>query len=530
MLEHNRRVAKENDKHASVSITYEIDQRAIKTFLGWLPDNWLPRKQDPDFFVDYEVETVECGEPTGMHFCAQIKGFKGAQEGPLSYSFKTKHLKYYLQRSPHPVFLFLINTNTDDGYWLFAQKYLNDSELLKKLEEQSHITVHFSAEDNLHNAAKFKCLLHEAHRYVLDLHPGSVKAALQRRKSELEQRDPRCVVSININEGAEHISITPKENFSFQTRIRSKNTQGWRDFFERGAEIKVEAGEIEFVGAPLLEEMNEKGGFYKIQLGAPQSGAIQFVCGTGEEVTVIEIAVEIRTGTKFVTFKGELPGSPLSANGEIPLKDEFQKDAQSSLVNFSLNNWIGQRLLHLAYFDQIESLVSTLARSDGPKLNILIRGNTIWSGRLGHFENDSLQSISLSIDWIKKCRWLAGHFGINPTLPSIQDISDEKWDSILETYDLLQNKSVSNPVPDLKINCSTNSPPPNRDLFCGDGVLRIESPNAMLEFFGQTVRLGRVRYQFTGVKNAKCSPAADGGTDYVFYGNSDSMRTVTLLQ
>jgi hypothetical protein len=78
----------------SVDRNFEIDQRAIKIFKDWLPDNWLARKQDPDVFVDYEVETVDNGEPTGFQFAAQIKGYEGekADSKPPSYSFKTKHL------------------------------------------------------------------------------------------------------------------------------------------------------------------------------------------------------------------------------------------------------------------------------------------------------------------------------------------------------------------------------------------------------------------------------------------------------
>ncbi len=71
----------ENRKHASVGKTFEIDQRAVKLFLNWLPDDWLPRKQDPDFFVDFLVEIVETGEPTGRHFAVQIKGYEDDTNG-----------------------------------------------------------------------------------------------------------------------------------------------------------------------------------------------------------------------------------------------------------------------------------------------------------------------------------------------------------------------------------------------------------------------------------------------------------------
>ena len=184
---------------------------------------------------------------------------------PLAYSFKTKHLKYYLNSSPQPVFLFLVNVTKRDAYWFFAQKFLKEKVPVKTLAEQNSLTIHFSSEDNLFNITKFKCLLPESEKFVRDLHPGSIQAAVQKRKEEWESLDPRCSVSIAFKDGKEHLSITAKETFSFQTRVRTQNVEGWRKFFERGAEVKIEPGEIEIIGAPLLQEAFKKMGGFSAQ-------------------------------------------------------------------------------------------------------------------------------------------------------------------------------------------------------------------------------------------------------------------------
>jgi hypothetical protein len=268
--------------HSSVGKPYEIDQSAIKFFLRCLPNDWLPRKQDPDFFVDYEVETVEQGEPTGLKFAAQVKGYEDVSgKRPLSYSFNTKHLLYYLERSKHPVFLFLINVTASEGYWLYAQKHLKEMASQKALANQSSLTLHFNGGDSLSNFTKFRCLLPEAEKFARDLHPGSIWAASQKRKAELESKDPRCSVSVSVKDGVEHITILPKESHSFEMRVSSKNIEGWQNFTERGTEVKVERGEVEIIGAPLLEQALEAdaGGHSTIQFIAEQNVNIQIFCG-----------------------------------------------------------------------------------------------------------------------------------------------------------------------------------------------------------------------------------------------------------
>jgi hypothetical protein len=518
-----------NNKHSSVGKPYEIDQRAIKVFLSGLSDIWLPRKQDPDFFVDYLVEIVENGEPTGLHFAAQVKGYEDAanEQKLLSYSFKTKHLKYYLNRSQHPVFLFLINVTTREGYWLFAQKYLKEKASAKVLDEQASLTIHFSAEDSLFNFTKFKCLLSEAEQFVRDLHPGSVQAALQKRKAELESKDPRCEVSISIKDGKEHLTISAKEPFLFQTKIRTQNVEGWRKFFESGAEVRVEPGEIEIIGAPLLEEAFKKmGGFSKFQFGTEHSAAIQFFCGAGENLTAIQMEGKIRAGTKFITFSGGLPQSPAEISGELPFDIKFQDEA-SSHFTFSLDKWTGQRMLLLSHFDQVEKLVRSLIASYVPKMEISVLGNILWTGHLNDLETESLKGILYPIDLLQKCRWIAQHFNINPVLPRLTDVSKVQWDTVKELYGLLKNKEISISQAGQIISFVTSGVPPDKG-FLDSGTLVIEKEEQTVDFFGASVPLGPTRHILNDLKFISRTPLDKGGTKFVFE-TTDTTKQTSIL-
>jgi hypothetical protein len=436
-------VNEKKKEHSSVGRSLEIDQRAIKILLNFLPDAWLARKQDPDFFVDYLVELVEKNEPTGLHFAVQVKGYEDTSDGNkrLAYSFKTKHLEYYLDRSQHPVFLFLINVTTGEGFWLFAQKHLLKNVPRRTLHSQKSRSIHFTLDDSLSNFTKFKCLLPEAERFVRDLHPGSVQAALQKRKADLEAKDPRCSVSISVKDGTEHLVINAKEAVPFKMKVETKNVEGLRNFLERGEELKLEQGEIEISGAPILEEaFKNMGGFSKIQFATQQQAYVQIYCGGAENLTVIHIDGYARAGTKYVTFRGELPDSPLEATVEIDRADPL---AESSMgFRFPFIKWNGQPLLMLPYFADIEILARSMAMSNISKLHWYIRGNLIMKSILQDYDKGEIQEVLAFLERLRKCRWIAQHYKVNPILQNLKTVSREEWDTFDDVYGLLNNKEI----------------------------------------------------------------------------------------
>lgn len=132
-------------------------QQGEAIFTSWLPESWLPRKQAPDFFIDYLVEVVENGEPTGRKFAVQVKGVKVPENSatPLKFSAEGKHARYWLEKCQHPVFVFLIDVTRRTGHWVFVQEFLRDHVAKGALERQKTITLRFDPRNNLNEREQF---------------------------------------------------------------------------------------------------------------------------------------------------------------------------------------------------------------------------------------------------------------------------------------------------------------------------------------------------------------------------------------
>ncbi len=165
----------------TVGSSYETARSAVQTFLGWLPPRWIPRPEDPDFHIDYVIEIVKDGEPTGTHFRAQIKGrtAKGSSTRIVE-SFKTKHLRYYA-KCEQPVFLFRIDPITKGGYWLFIQGYLKEKKLTdERLSGQKKLSITFDPLKSLEAKSLFQEELAKALRLVRDQFPAPQRQQLRR--------------------------------------------------------------------------------------------------------------------------------------------------------------------------------------------------------------------------------------------------------------------------------------------------------------------------------------------------------------
>src|SRR2546428_463772 len=94
-------------QHPTVGDSVETGEEAERLLIELLPKKWRWRKQIPDIFLDYKVEVVEEGEPTGRNFGIQIKGIEKVKRSPkeLRYRMKRKPLLYYRDKAQLPVFI-----------------------------------------------------------------------------------------------------------------------------------------------------------------------------------------------------------------------------------------------------------------------------------------------------------------------------------------------------------------------------------------------------------------------------------------
>jgi len=500
-------------KHATVTRSHEIDQQAVKIFLNSLPHGCLARKQDPDYFIDYVVEVVTSGEPTGNQFAAQVKGYEDPTgKRPLAYSFKTKHLNYYQNDCRYPVFLFLINVTTREVFWVFAQKLLKDGALKRLSASQKTLKINFPREDSLANAAKFKYALIEAERLVRDLHPGMPLAAVQKRKVDLERLDPRCSVQVNVSGGREQIVIRPKESFSFSMKVNSANTEGWKAVVERGEMIKTTPGEVTFVGMPLFEEAMKQSDGITLQLAARRAASIDIIDSNSEFPIITRVEGVYTSGTKFSRFVGGLPNSPLSLSFELAHEGLDARRSVDLSIEFNLLTWAGQPVLNLSAFDKIKSFHDAFSGQRNPKVQIDVGGVMRTRGEMGGKGTPIFDFMGESLDWLVKCRWLAEHFKVNPPLPSLDTISVEDFDQIGELHDILKWHKMERPRPYMELSFAMEKPQP-QDMGQAKTAksLWMKIPQRPGDFLGAPVTIPAIDHVFSEMKLLSATPI-DGGS------------------
>ena len=109
-----------------------IDSHAQKIFESKCPTNWSIQEPNEDYGIDYYIRVFEddpIGEATKIFFAVQLKGVKRLKSNKthVSFSMKTDTLDFYLTKVSEPVFLVVVDTSLNKIYWLFLQKYINET-------------------------------------------------------------------------------------------------------------------------------------------------------------------------------------------------------------------------------------------------------------------------------------------------------------------------------------------------------------------------------------------------------------------
>src|ERR1039458_5280072 len=200
-----------DDKHATVGDRFATSEAAYTILRHLLPAKWIIRPQTPDFHIDYLIEPTEAGELTGINLAVQLKGWtpKHNKASNPAYSLKTKHLLYYLQKCELPVFLVLVDVINRSGYWAFMQQFAQF--LPPQHLKHKRVLVRFYPENTLDDTQRFTKAISEALTFMRELRPGSINAALLQRKKDLEAKDKRVEVQVDVVNGRQNIILSAKD-------------------------------------------------------------------------------------------------------------------------------------------------------------------------------------------------------------------------------------------------------------------------------------------------------------------------------
>jgi hypothetical protein len=514
----------------TISNSIKIGNRGEKIFEHWLTDNCIPRKQVPDFFIDYVIEIAERSEPTGQQFAVQVKGVKVGDKSasPLKYSAKGKHVRYWVDNCQHPVFVFLIDVRREAGHWVFAQKWVNENVSKAALAKQKSFTLKFDAANNLGNKERFFSALRQAEKYVRDLHPGTVSAALKKVRQELEQKEPRLSYEINASEQERTIFLAAKESFElkidFENEQKEEAYQSFKRAVEHGEPFKFPLNHTKFSGSRLFEEFGGKPGELVLDWTREVAGTMGIHISTGTGPQTIPVPGTFRVGTKTATFHGELLDAPLVATCVFDVCSEATDTSVRFELNHPLQRWQGKPVLHLPYFETILNLFKHFINAP-IQIEWLLEGNRIASGSFSGPHDIETQRFLEALSWLARCRAVAAHYQINPVLPEMSKLTSDQMEIVDDLVCLLSNSKRMVPCPDLSARCGLSNAP-RRLESPTYGCLCLDNPDPVIHILGQLIKPGPLRTVFTNVNMSPENTDTGAKQMLLINGTSSSLRVL----
>jgi hypothetical protein len=496
---------KKKQSHETVGETFDTEQKSITLLRQLLPSKWMLREWKPDFHLDYYVEVVDDGELTGRMFGVQLKGIRvvAVKGKPPSFALDCKHLRYYVEKVQFPVFLIRADLGSGKAFWCFIQKFGREKVSAKKRAKQKSVSVSFNREDCFSDLDRFRSALTEAEAYMRELYPSSVGAAINAKRRFLQTIDPRIDPQISIVNNQESISLRPVKEFSFNVIVRGKNTPAFRravrDFVEKGKQLKVASSAVTFEDAPLFAQLTAKspGGSILLDFGKRNAGAVQIYAESNHEEFILEIPGTFKSGTRFLTFEGSLKKAAITVRAVVEAADASGGKGKFS-IDFNRNAWRGQKLLQLAHFGPIYTLIERLHNNSTLRLRFTYEGNSVFGCSGIHLPN--IAQIFSDIDLLNKGREVARHFRVDPTILN-GPYSTKTIDGILDLHQLITigkfvQRPNGKPIP-IDLTLPLGAQASLSTVFIQN--LRLRPPCHDFEVFDAKISLQGVMHVFTQV-------------------------------
>ena len=424
---------------------HDIDEAAQRLFKIALPNDWVPRREDPDYGLDFVVEVFDQGDTTGLRFAVQLKGRKRIRlkRGRVSCSFPTSNLSDYVDKVRYPVFLFNVEVEKLRGYWVFLQQCVLEELQDKDWRRQETVTIHIPATNLMSNTTKLRNAVMEADAYMRSLYPSSVQNALSAERRRLQSLDPRIEVYMEASEHEAHCSLRAKEPIKLELTFKGPEpdmSEKMDSLWNRGLPTAFGRGEIEVSGSALMEHVFATPGVLQVANQIPASLHISAIGVSGEEIAAIEFQAGILEGApKECRFIGSLAGEIIRLGLTLPL--DSSASSQPITFTFAVNfqSWVGRPIQQLPYFSQCYGLFRAIADGAKPRLVLSSLGNPIFDGFMQTEQFEEFESIEEWLRPIHRFRQVAQHFEINPSFP--ERASARELEHIALVYWMLFDRS-----------------------------------------------------------------------------------------
>ncbi len=426
--------------------SYAIDKEAMLLFESLLPKAWLPRKESPDFGIDYSVEIGEIGQmPSGIRFCVQVKGKKSpkyTQDGFITKTIEKHYIEYWADRVRQPVFLVVADLQKKRCYYIFMQEWALKDESWRDKQEP---TVRIPVEHQVSDVGKFQQDIHSAEEFMRERYPSSVEAALAADKKKLEELDDRIIVA-DIEVKGEVITYHLEAREPVRLQLRAVGNA--RDVIKRKIENLINFGspahfgpeEACAKGSAILEEKALQ--LIEVQsLNKRESElALISIDHSGTQIESIRIPGNMTFGRRGGFFQSDPTRLPLRCALTMSIIPE--NPAQDISVTFSIDpiTWQGVPLSRLKYFDKLSSFFSSLKNAATIKLVCECEGYFLFSGfNCLPINSQFVEAFDWYLHILSDARVVARILGIDPPAPDFSTVPDSELQEIGILYNLLAN-------------------------------------------------------------------------------------------
>jgi len=435
----------------------EIDARARRAFKFFLPDNWTTIKQTPDEeHLDYRVHIKDHGQPTGLTFFVQVKGVEKPKYSKkfdqVSFSFKQKHVDFWVDTSPLPVFLVVVDVTTLTCFWRSVEEWAETPTRREQQRKAKSVTIHFPPENTLTDVVALERAAMESIRLHRERHPSSIEASGKAVIATLKEKDPRFAYKVEVTESGSRWRAEPIEDVKVTMAAENAVVNAkLAEAIDSGAATTFGPGELRFNDDGIFEflaDMAAKRGVVLIAETKPIEFAmsVSIEDSSGRQLaSVAGIRGVLEGGRRDRRFKAALAKLFL-LKGEIRLDYHRRQTVGRLSAEFSCAGWAGQPLQSLAYFDDIHRLFLEAKHASALKLQLHLDDSSHTVPIAKSVYDDLVTTVGTEIQLLKQARELTERLGVNPRFPEPGDPADIGPDGIRAMWAAAQPEGLREPA------------------------------------------------------------------------------------
>jgi Domain of unknown function (DUF4365) len=489
--------------------THQIEDKSKRIFEEALPESWVASEQQKDYGKDYLVEIGEDnGSRTESSFYVQLKGQEKVEftaDGSLvKFSLEKKYAEYYLDKIKDlPVFLVVADVNKKKAWNHFLQPGLDADQSWR---QQKSATVYLSANNDFSDSAKLRQAVESAKQMMRLLHPESIQDAVAAHKRRVCAIDPRFDVRVSLVNETPMFELCPLEPVSGKIEFKGSKKKveaKVSDLLDKGALVEFKPGEVKITGPPLFEHFEKTGGAMRSAVESP--AAVSLVCrdAEGRELgRLADVSGRIKGGRKELWFEGGLGSSPLS----VRLGPMGKDMGGSAKINWTLINWNGQKLLHLAFFDKLRDFGKALAASATTDIECQVHGNRFFFVNVGLDKAGFAKLFSEYLTLIDKARKVAGHFVVNPAW-TFEAFDADSQETAHDLCAILFEGKLEEKMPNVSISLTCSRRTLKFDVLAQakeKGLLPVSIVSEWVyTLLDEKIEVGKLTHEYTAVKIAE---------------------------